>query len=87
MATRQSSGGRWDALRLALNVPRGRDPRRHEAIVFANFSDRFRSWNHFDECLQRVKAGGKQVYEYTSAGEPGEANGGRPEAVGGLGSG
>ena len=65
MATRNSSGGRWSAIQEALNVPRGRDPRKHESIVYCNFADRFRSRVHFDVCLERVKAGGKQVYEYT----------------------
>ena len=78
MATKPTVNIRWLAIQEALNVPPGRDPRKHEAIVFANFSDRFRSWNHFDECLQRVKAGGKQVYE--SAGEPTTGNGRTPEA-------
>jgi hypothetical protein len=74
MATQKSSNGRWFALQEALHVPMGRDPRRHEAVVYANFADRFRSWDHFDECLQRVKAGGKQVYQYESAGVLDHAN-------------
>jgi hypothetical protein len=52
---------RATALGIASRPPRGREPWKHEQIVFANFSDAFDNWSHFARCVDRKLTGGKQV--------------------------